>query len=104
VVATAAAPGSIPAVTINPGFIASEIKMHYLPGLRCDPEISFARCAIPSGVDKRLRSRSKGAEIGFSAEWKKPPARMPISPNCADFFRPRIPEMKKSAAPSLADF
>jgi len=37
-VAVAAAPGSIPAATSGPGFIAPEIKMHYLPGLRCDLE------------------------------------------------------------------
>jgi len=78
--------------------------MHYLPGLPCYPEKYFARGIIRDDVGERLRSRSNDAETGISAKRKKLPARMPISPNCADFFRPRIPEMKKSATPSLADF
>jgi len=71
--------------------------MHYLPGLRCVPEKYFARGIVGVNAGERLRGRSKGAKIEVSANRKKLPARMPISPNCADFFPPRNPEMKKPA-------
>jgi hypothetical protein len=75
-----------------------------LPGLRCDPEKQFARANIQDSVGERVRGRLKGVEMEVSAERKKLPARKPISPNCADFFPPPNPEMKKSATLSAADF
>jgi hypothetical protein len=78
--------------------------MHYLPGLRCNPEWRFARGAFPRGSIDSVGNRPEGAENGFSASRKKLPAKMPISPNCADFFPPRNPEMKKPATFPVAGF